>query len=508
MIVKHQQDEILGFLKDASNMPGGSASRVYIPESEEEIAGALAECRRLGLHVTVSGAGTGLAGGRVPFGGAVLCTARMNRVVEIDPVRQRAVVEPGVILSDFQQEVEQHGLFYPPDPTERSCFMGGTVATNSSGARTFKYGPTRSFIESLRIVLPDGDRLHLRRGASHAEGHRLILVTEGGRAITLDLPGYTMPATKHAAGYFIHPDMDPIDLFIGSEGTLGIVTQIEVRLLSLPERLFSGVVFFPDEDAMLDFVEEARQRSRFSRDGAGRRDIEARAIEYIDADALDLVRPRFPTIPDHAAGGAIWFEQETTEETEEELLGAWYELIVQHRGLADDSWFAIGAEDQRKMRAFRHAVPESVYEHISEHNQTKLGTDMAVPDSHFRELLAFYRKQFAEHNLSTVVYGHIGNSHVHANIFADGPKEFAHAKQVYDRLVEKALELGGTISAEHGVGKLKAAYLGRLYGEEAVEAMRRMKLAFDPEQMLGRWTMFVPADQCDAAPGPARQDCS
>lgn len=492
MIVKQEQDEILGFLKDASNMPGGSAERVYFPESQEEMAGAVEECRRLGLNITVSGAGTGLAGGRVPYGGAVISTARMNRIIRIDPDARRAVVEPGVILGEFQAEVERHGLFYPPDPTERSCFVGGTVATNSSGARTFKYGPTRNFVEALRVLLPDGDWLRLRRGESRASGRELSLLTEGGREIRLELPGYTMPATKHAAGYFIHPDMDPIDLFIGSEGTLGIVTEIEVRLLPLPERLFSGIIFFPDEESTLDFVDEARSRSRGTRDGGGDEgDIEARALEYMDANSLELIRPRFPNIPEGAAGGAIWFEQETSEETEEMLLGLWYELIVKHRGLADDSWFAIGAEDQRKMRNFRHAVPESVYEHISEHNQTKLGTDMAVPDSRFRELLSYYRSQFAEHGLRTVTYGHIGNSHLHANIFADGAEEFALAKQVYDRLVDRALELGGTISAEHGVGKLKAAYLVKLYGAGAIDAMRQMKRALDPDGILGRGTMFM-----------------
>ena len=130
MIIKQQQDEIQDFLRDASNMPGGAAERVYLPESEAEVIAALEECRREGLRLTVSGAGTGLAGGRVPFGGAVLSTSRMNRIVEIDAEHLRAVVEPGAILGEFQREVESYGVFYPPDPTERSCYMGGTIATN------------------------------------------------------------------------------------------------------------------------------------------------------------------------------------------------------------------------------------------------------------------------------------------------------------------------------------------------------------------------------------------
>jgi len=491
MIVKQEQDEIEGYLKDASNLPGGHAERVYLPESEEQVIAALGECRSNGVKVTVAGAGTGLAGGRVPFGGAVIGTARLNRVAAIDADRLRAIVQPGVILGGFQAEVERLGLFYPPDPTERSCFIGGTIATNSSGARTFKYGPTRSFIEGLRIVLADGDLLHLRRGEVFANGYHLVLATASGRTIELELPRYVMPATKHAAGYYIHPGMDAIDLFIGSEGTLGIVTEAELRLIPFHERIFSGVVFFPDEGVMLDFVDEARARSRQTRSsGANGDDIEARALEYIDAAALDLIRSRVPNIPGGAEGGAIWFEQETTEETEEGLLGAWYDLILRHRGLAEDSWFAIGAEDQRKMRAFRHAVPEAVYEHITEHGQTKLGTDMAVPDEHFRELLAFYRSQFTANGLATVVYGHIGNCHLHANIFADGSEQFARARKVYESLVDRALELGGTISAEHGIGKLKKAYLEKLYGSEGVESMRRLKHGLDRRGLIGSGTMF------------------
>jgi D-lactate dehydrogenase (cytochrome) len=492
MIVKHLQDEILGYLKDASNMPGGHAERVFFPESEEELASLLADCHRDGTPVTVSGAGTGLAGGRVPFGGAVVSTSKLNAIVSIDPEANRARVEPGVILAELQREVEAHDRLYPPDPTERNCFIGGSVATNASGARTFKYGPTRNYVTALKLLLGSGERLHLRRGQTIADGRALRLHTVEGRAIEIELPSYTMPAIKHAAGYFAKPGMDAIDLFIGSEGTLGVITEIELKLIPLPRKLFSGIIFFPSEELTLAFVDEARAASFGTRSGSGDTGIDARALEFLDADSLELIRPRFPSIPSGATGGAVWFEQEATEENEEELLATWYDLMLRHGALVDESWFAISAEDQRRMREFRHAVPSAVYEQISEGNQTKLGTDMAVPDAGFHELLRFYRQEFAANRLRTVVYGHIGNNHLHANIFASGADEFAAAKGVYNRLVEKVLALGGTISAEHGVGKLKKAYLEAMYGPEGIEGMRRIKRALDPAGILGRNTMFDP----------------
>jgi D-lactate dehydrogenase (cytochrome) len=166
--------------------------------------------------------------------------------------------------------------------------------------------------------------------------------------------------------------------------------------------------------------------------------------------------------------------------------------MLKHGALSDESWFAIGVEDQKRMREFRHAVPAAVYEYISEHDQTKLGTDMAVPDGRLRELLGYYRKEFAEHSLRNIIYGHIGNNHLHANLFTRGAEEFAAAREVYFRLVEKALELGGTISAEHGVGKIKKRYLVRMYGEEGIDEMRRVKQVLDPRGILGRGTMFDP----------------
>src|ERR1043165_9285343 len=182
MLVKSEQDEIQSFLADSSNMAGGHAARVLIPESAEEMAEALARATRERTPVTIAGAGTGVVGGRVPFGGVVLSTERLSRVVEIAREGEggRATVEAGVVLADFQREARALGLLYPPDPTESSCYVGVTIATNASGARTFKYGPTRNYVRRLKVALACGDVIDVRRGEVRADGEGLLRVPLGG----------------------------------------------------------------------------------------------------------------------------------------------------------------------------------------------------------------------------------------------------------------------------------------------------------------------------------------
>jgi D-lactate dehydrogenase (cytochrome) len=497
MLIKSEQDEIQSFLADASNMAGGRAARVLFPESGEEVARALAVAAGEGVPVTVAGAGTGIVGGRVPLGGAVLSTARLNRVGEF--VREtwsggRATVGAGVVLADFQREAKARGLLYPPDPTESSCFVGGTVATNASGARTFKYGPTRAYVRRLQVALTTGDLLDIRRGESFAGADGSVrLPLGGGRQIEARLPSYRMPATrKHAAGYFVAPGMDLIDLFIGSEGTLGVVTEVEVSLLPQPEGVLAGVVFFKTEEQLLAFVREARERSLKSRaaegsEGAGR--LDARALEYFDGEALNFLRERYPLVPLGAAG-AVFFEQETTAATEEALMGEWLELVETHEALADRSWFGTNEHDRAEMRAFRHALPVMVNEWLARRGQRKVSTDMAVPDERFAEMLHFYKEALRAGRLSYVIFGHVGDNHVHVNILPRDDAEQAAAREVYGRFVERAVSYGGTVSAEHGVGKIKREYLRALYGERHLREMAGLKRAFDPACVLGRGNIF------------------
>ncbi|HWS87038.1 MAG TPA: FAD-binding oxidoreductase [Pyrinomonadaceae bacterium] len=511
MLIKQEQDEIQSFLADASNTAGGRAERVLFPESAEEVARALAEASREGTPVTVAGAGTGIVGGRVPYGGAVLSTARLNRVGEF--VRETwgggwATAGAGVVLSDFQREAKARGLLYPPDPTEGSCYLGGTVATNASGARTFKYGPTRGYVRALQVALTTGDLLEIRRGRLFAGADGSVkLPLGGGRSIEARLPTYTMPATrKHAAGYFTRPGMDLIDLFIGSEGTLGVVTEVELSLLTQPEGVLAGVVFFKEEEQLLAFVREARERSLATRlpslpDGGPspwREGIDARALEYFDGEALNFLRERYPLVPLGAAG-AVFFEQETDARTEERLMGEWLGLVERHDALADESWFGTNEHDRAEMRAFRHALPVMVNEWLARRGQRKVSTDMAVPDAAFPEMMRFYRETLRAGRLAYVIFGHIGDNHVHVNILPRDDAEAAAARETYGRFVERAVSLGGTISAEHGVGKIKREYLRALYGERHLREMAALKRAFDPACVLGRGNVF--AEEFLPAPG-------
>jgi D-lactate dehydrogenase (cytochrome) len=493
MLTKSNKDEIQSFLLDASLMPGGHASRVVFPESAEEIASILAAASRDQTPVTVSGAGTGIVGGRIPSGGIVLATDRLNRIQKIvrEETEAWAVAGAGVVLGDFQRAVGEQGLIYPPDPTEWSCYLGGTVATNASGARTFKYGPTRSFIRRLKIALTTGDVINLARGdiEAAADGH-LHIPLPGGRSIEAQLPSYSMPATrKHASGYYVAPGMDALDLFIGSEGTLGVITEVEVTLLEKPDGLLSGIAFFKAEEDLLAFVREARAASLRYRRENKRDGIDARALEYFDSESLQFLRERYALIPQQATG-AIFFEQETTEETEERLLTAWLALLERHYALLDDSWFATNEHDQQKMREFRHGLPVLVNEWLAHHGQRKVSTDMAVPDAEFAAMLRFYQETLSASRLRYVIFGHIGDNHVHVNIMPRNDEEAAHAREIYLSFVRRAVEVGGTISAEHGIGKLKRDYLRILYGEQHLREMAALKRAFDPSCILGRGNIF------------------
>jgi D-lactate dehydrogenase (cytochrome) len=286
-----------------------------------------------------------------------------------------------------------------------------------------------------------------------------------------------MPATrKNATGYFVAPQMDAIDLFIGSEGTLGVICEITASLLPKPQGLLSGVVFFENEADVLALVAEVKAH------------VDARAIEFFDHESLNFLRQKYSTVPADAVA-AIFFEQETTDSNEESVVEQWMTLLDQHHALTD-SWFATNAADQAKLREFRHQLPVLMNEWFARYKQRKVSTDMAVPDEAFPGLFRLYQDTLRESGLRYTIFGHIGDNHVHVNILPRDDVEGARSRDLYVQFLKHAAAVGGTLSAEHGVGKLKREYLRLFYSEDQLRQLAALKRALDPNGILGRGNIF------------------
>ena len=485
MIIKKKPDEFQNYLSDASNYQG-TADAVYLPESEEEIIALVKKFNAEKVRITVSGNGTGLTGARVPEGGVVLSTEKMNTIIELNEDEKYLRVQPGMILQDLQNYVEEKKLFYPPDPTERNCFIGATVATNSSGARSFKYGPTRDYVMGMRVVLPSGDTVSLERGKIFASGYALSFTTDQGTKYEFMIPQFEMPDTKNVSGYYCKANMDLMDLFIGSEGTLGIITALKLKLLPLNEKILSCVVFFERGEDAFNFIDEARAATRAGSSGEAS-NLSARGLEFIDKLALNFLRPDYPAIPEDTC--CVWFEQELTTK-DDEITEAWLNLMSKHNANAETSWLAVNKKDREKLKDFRHAISWKVNDYVARRGLRKVGTDVAVPVESFRSFYQWMVELVEQNNMEYMVYGHFGNGHTHLNMLPKDQDDFIKSKKIYSQICSEAVRLKGTVSAEHGIGKMKREYLLLMYGEDMIRQMARLKLVFDPQRNLNIGNIF------------------
>jgi D-lactate dehydrogenase (cytochrome) len=490
MIIKTDPSEFQNYLFDAANYKG-NCEQVLIPESESEIVDIVLKANKEKTKITVSGNRTGLTGSAVPDGGIVISMEKLNKVLEINKEKMYAKIQPAVFLDEFQKLTEAENLFYPPDPTERSCFVGATVATNSSGAKSFRYGATRNFVIGIRTVLPDGEILNLERGNIFADNYTFNFNSASGKNYTFSIPEYEMPSTKNVAGYYCKPNMDLIDLFIGSEGTIGIITEIKLKLLPLPQSVLSCAVFFNSDIDALKFIEKARIVSYESRKQNYNSDIDALGLEFFDGGSLKFLSDSFPEIP-QSANSAVWFEQETNSENEESHMEKWVELITEFNGDLDNSWFAFNEKEREKLKVFRHAVSWKVNEYIAKKNFHKVGTDTAVKDENMFAFFDFIKKLMQQNNMPNVIYGHLGNSHFHVNMLPENDEQFSTAKNCYFEICKKAVQFGGTVSAEHGIGKLKRKYFELMYNENEIRQMASLKKFFDKNLILNFGNIIDP----------------
>jgi FAD/FMN-containing dehydrogenase len=445
------------YVTDASGYKGW-ADEVAIPSSEHELLHIIARATADRIPVTIAGAGSGLTGARVAQGGIVVSLERFRRL-EIQPGKAR--VGAAISLMELGQAAAPSGQFYAPDPTEWTACIGGVLACNASGSRSFRYGSARRHVNAIRVATMDGRIAEFRRGDK----------------VDFDVPAIPLPeTTKYTAGYRLQPGMDWIDLFCGSEGTLGIILEAELPLLPAPAELFAGVVFLASDDAALGAVDAWRDAA------------DLRMLEYADRNSLDLLRGRYPEIP-RAAAACILMEVEGDD------IETWESRLIAAGALMEASWFADSARDRERFRAFRHALPELVNATVLQRGFMKMGTDYAVPLNQNRAMTAYYRERL-EHLLpgQYVIYGHLGDAHLHVNMLPATAEQAEIATGLLTEFARKAVELGGTVSAEHGLGKRKAHLLAIQYAPEHIRAMMDVKLRLDPLWLLGRGTLFPPPD--------------
>lgn len=448
-LITHDEAVRRSFAADASGLEM-LPDAVARPATREELVEVVRQAFSERMAITPAAGMSSMTAGPICDHGVVLSVRGLDRVLDIDPERMTVRVEPGIGVADFKRRLAAEGYLFAPDPTsEEEAALGGSIACNASGARSLKYGATRRHVAGLTVVLASGEVTTFHR--SRVE--------------------------KNTVGYAAV--QDPVDWFIGSEGTLGVIVEAELSLLPLPERV-TGLGFpFPTPGAALAFVRAARVAMR-----AGR--IDPRCLEFLDARSLEIVRAQ--------EGGTGW-GGEAFIYTEQEHRGdveldydAWLELGEAHGALVDDVLVFDDDAKIRTARLVRHAVPVTMLERgnaFMPAGGRRIATDWAVPYPLLERALAVAREAAERHGVALpTVYGHSGNGHPHQDYVARNDTEVAVVEQVIRETLEQVMAMGGTVAAEHGIGKLKRKWVPLQLTPVQQAVMRGIKQALDPHGLM------------------------
>jgi D-lactate dehydrogenase (cytochrome) len=513
-------DVLASFLEDAAHFPGGFAAGLAAPASEAEVAALL----RSTPAVLPIGAQSSLTGGATPQGEVLLSTSRLNRIVDIG--RDAVRVQAGVTLVDLDAALAKAGRHYPPVPTFMGACVGGIVACNAAGAATFKYGATRGWVRALTVVLPGGGVLDVERGETTADRDRVLDIVLSDRTARIEVPHYQMPAVpKLSAGYFAAPEMDLIDLFIGSEGTLGVITEVTLRVLPARPAMCLAFVPFDDRRAALAFVTRLRDAARETWRTGDPRGLDVSAIEHMDARCLALLREdgadraQGVAIPASAAMAllvTVELPEGMTSTRAFDEIGRAREpgapdtpltrfcRALDEAGVLDRVEIAVPGDRAREhqLLALREAVPAGVNARVGRAKQQvdrrieKTAADMIVPFDRLDELLTIYDEEFRIRGLDAAVWGHISDGNLHPNVIPRSIADVESGKAAVATFGREVIRLGGSPLAEHGVGRnpVKQQLLLELYGQGGVDAMRAIKRALDPEWKLAPGVLFSRTD--------------
>ncbi len=415
---------------------------VVFAENEKDVANVITFCRGHSIPLVPRGAGVGYTGGALAVrGGVVLVFTRMNRILRLDMESLLAVVEPGVITSDLQEAAEKAGLFYPPDPaSQKTSTIGGNIAENAGGPRCFKYGVTGNYVLGLEAYLMSGEKVHL-----------------GAETI------------KNVAGY------DLKSLLIGSEGTLGVVTRIVLRLLPLPPR---RVLFRVDFSGL---GEGARFVQRLIRSH-----VQPSVLEFMDRSSLQAVHAYQGLPLDERVQAAVLVEIDGSPAEVAERETLFEKQVTEARPLARQRAGTF-AEQEVLWDTRRNISPA-----IARLKPKKINEDIVVPAGRIPEMVEFIDNLASEYGLCIILFGHFGDGNIHTNLMVDPDDagEMKRAETVLDRIFKRVVEMGGTISGEHGIGLSKRPFMHYQFSPVELELFRRVKKAFDPQNLLNPGKIF------------------
>ena len=508
-------DDVSGFVEDAAHYPGGHAPAVAFPRDEAECAALV----RGAARVLPIGAQSSLTGGATPMGELVLSSSRMNAVEEMADTC--ITVQPGVTLTALRETLDAAGRSYPPVPTFEGATVGGVVSTNAAGAATFKYGTTRDWVRGLTVLLASGELLDLERGRVRASDGRFVIDTPRG-ALEVPAPTYGLPRVpKHSAGYHAAPDLDLVDLFVGSEGTLGVVTSVTLDVLPRRPELCVVLIVLDDEGQATALAARLRDVSIETRRRADPAGLDVMAIEYLDRRSLELAgaagagrrnRVSIPEtagavlllqieLPPGATAGAV-HEQIDLAASPGPTGGAIVQLcrLLEAEGLLDRTELAAPGETARtaELLALREAVPEAVNRQVAVAKRTvddtieKTAADMIVPFAQLSDCIRLFRTAFESRGLDHAVWGHLSDANLHPNVLPRSADDVQAGKEAILTCGREVIRLGGSPLAEHGVGRnpVKQALLRLLHGAAGIEQMRTVKRALDPENKLAPGVLF------------------
>lgn len=435
------KEDLICYGYDATNLEG-PAELVVFPKTANEISEILGLANKFKFPVVPRGMGTGFTGGSVPIqGGVVLVMTRFNRVIEIDKKNLIAVVEPGVITGDFQKQVEALGFFYPPDPASQLyCTIGGNVAECAGGPRAVKYGVTKDYVLGLQVVLPTGEVIHT-----------------GVRTM------------KGVVGY------DLTKLFVGSEGTLGIITKIILRLIPLPEaRQTLMVVFHKMEDAAIAVSNIISSK------------IIPSTLEFMDSASIQCVEDYLNLGLPRDAGALLLIEVDG----DREILPKYIQKIDQLTLELNRYEIKIAANDQGAeiLWKARKALSPASYRL----NPTKIAEDITVPRDQIVTFIKEARRIAEKNHLKIINFGHAGDGNIHTSLMIDDKNEDEKRKAgaAIEEIFKLTIRLGGTLSGEHGVGLTKAPYIDLELDQVTIEVMKKIKKVLDPNNILNPGKIF------------------